>query len=100
MSAIDKNLKSEPGKNSKFCFHQSLAMRMTCNNPCHAIGFFLYPLSKYENLWFSDIFKGYKRTLAWNWSSIWPNLELASVQNLKKTFEKKKICHSAEPNDG
>ena len=66
-------------------------MRMTCNNPCHPIGLFLYPLSKYENLWFSDIFKGYNRTLAWNWSTIWSNLKPASVQNLKKTFEKKKI---------
>ena len=36
-------------------------------NPFHATGLFLYPLKIWENLWFSDIFRGYrKRTVAWN----------------------------------
>ena len=28
--------------------------------PFHAIGFFLYPLKTSENLWFSNVFKGYR----------------------------------------
>ena len=36
-------------------------------NPFHATGFFLYLLKASENLWFSDVFRGYrKRTVAWN----------------------------------
>ena len=32
-------------------------------NPFHATGIFLYPLKTSENLWFSDIFKGYRKKL-------------------------------------
>ena len=36
-------------------------------NPFHATGFFWYPLKTSENLWFSDVFRGYrKRPVAWN----------------------------------
>ena len=36
-------------------------------NPFHANGLFLYPLKKSENLWFSNVFRGYrKRPVAWN----------------------------------
>ena len=36
-------------------------------NPFHATGLFLFPLKTLENLWFSDVFRGYrKRTVAWN----------------------------------
>ena len=36
-------------------------------NPFHAIGLFLYLLKTSENLWFSDIFRAYrKRPVAWN----------------------------------
>ena len=36
-------------------------------NPFHATGLFRKPLKTSENLWFSDVFKGYqKRPVAWN----------------------------------
>ena len=36
-------------------------------NPFHATGLFLYPLETSEKLWFSDVFRGYrKRLVAWN----------------------------------
>ena len=36
-------------------------------NTFHATGLFLYPLKTSENLWFSDVFEGYrKRLVAWN----------------------------------
>ena len=36
-------------------------------NPFHATGLFLYPLKTSEKLWFSDIFRVYrKRPMAWN----------------------------------
>ena len=36
-------------------------------NPFHAIDLFWYPLKTSENLWFSDVFRGYqKRSVAWN----------------------------------
>ena len=36
-------------------------------NPFHVSGLFLYPLKTSENLWFSDVFKDYrKRPDAWN----------------------------------
>ena len=42
-------------------------------NPFHASGLFWYPLKTSENLWFSDVFRGYqKRTVAWNGLTTWP----------------------------
>ena len=39
-------------------------------NLFHATGLFPYPLKTSENLWFSDVFRGYrKRLVAWNWIS-------------------------------
>ena len=36
-------------------------------NPFHATGLFLYPLKTLENLWFPDVFRGYRRSpVAWN----------------------------------
>ena len=36
-------------------------------NPFHAAGLFLYLLKTSENIWFSDVFRGYrKRPVAWN----------------------------------
>ena len=36
-------------------------------NPFDATGFFRYPLKTSENIWFSDVFRGYrKRPVAWN----------------------------------
>ena len=36
-------------------------------NPFHATGLFRKPLKTSENLWFSDVFRGYqKRPVAWN----------------------------------
>ena len=36
-------------------------------NPFYAIGLFLYPLKTSENLWFSDVFRGYRmRPVSWN----------------------------------
>ena len=32
-------------------------------NPFYAIGLFLYPLKTSENLWFSDVFRGYRQRL-------------------------------------
>ena len=32
-------------------------------NPFHATGFFLYPLKTLENLWFSDVFRVYRKGL-------------------------------------
>ena len=32
-------------------------------NPSHATGFFLYLLKTSENLWFSDVFRGHRKTL-------------------------------------
>ena len=38
-----------------------------CLNSFHATGIFQYPLKTSENLWFSDVFRGYwKRPMAWN----------------------------------
>ena len=34
---------------------------MVVINPFHVTGSFLYPL-KTENIWFSDVFRGYKKT--------------------------------------
>ena len=30
--------------------------------------FFLYPLKSTENMWFSDLFSGYKRGAVWQWN--------------------------------
>ena len=35
---------------------------MTQINRLHATGLFLYPLTVSENVWFSDLFKGYRKT--------------------------------------
>ena len=36
-------------------------------NPFHATDFFLYPLKTSENLWFSNVFRGYReRPVTWN----------------------------------
>ena len=36
-------------------------------NPFHATGHFLYPLKVLENLWFYNVFRGYKKTsVVWN----------------------------------
>ena len=36
-------------------------------NPFHATDLFWYPLKTSENLWFSDVFRGYqKKSVAWN----------------------------------
>ena len=36
-------------------------------NQLHATDFFLYPQKTSENLWFSDVFRGYrKRAVTWN----------------------------------
>ena len=32
-------------------------------NPFHTTGFFLYPLKTLENLWFSDVFRVYRKGL-------------------------------------
>ena len=32
-------------------------------NPFHATCLFLYPLKRSENLWFSDVFKGYRKII-------------------------------------
>ena len=40
----------------------------TLSNTFHATGLFLYPLKTSENLWFSNVFRGYtKRQAVWNW---------------------------------
>ena len=37
-------------------------------DPFHATGLFLYPLKILENVWFSNVFSGYrKKPVAWNW---------------------------------
>ena len=30
-------------------------------NPFHVIGFFLHPMKILESLWFSDVFRGYRK---------------------------------------
>ena len=41
-------------------------------NPFHATGLFWYPLKTSENLWFSDVFRGYqKRSVVWNGLTEW-----------------------------
>ena len=40
----------------------SFCMTWTNVNPSHATGVFLYPLKIPENLWFSDVFRGYRKT--------------------------------------
>ena len=38
-----------------------------CINPLHTTDLFWYPLKTSENLWFSDVFRGYKeRSVGWN----------------------------------
>ena len=42
-------------------------MKMFMMDPFHANDLFLYPLKTSENLWFSDVFRGYrKRPMARN----------------------------------
>ena len=56
------------GSESFFCFFVLKSI-----NPFHASGLFWYPLKASENLWFSDVFRGYqKRTVAWNGLTTWP----------------------------
>ena len=48
-------------------------------NPFHATDLFWYPLKTSENLWFSDVFRGYqKRSVAWN--------GLIAMHYFQKTF--------------
>ena len=36
-------------------------------NPIYATGLFRYPLKTSENLWFSDVFTGYRKTGGMKW---------------------------------
>ena len=48
-----------------YCHHVGLV-----TNPFHATGLFLYPLDSSGNLWFSDVFRGYrKRPILWDGST-------------------------------
>ena len=56
-------------------------------NQFHAAGLFLYPLKTPENLWFSDIFRGYKKRLvAWNGWRLVLFFELVQSGVRKKTW--------------
>ena len=49
-------------------------------NPFHATDLFWYPLKTSENVWFSDVFKGYQKgSVAWNGLSsiyVWSDFQL------------------------
>ena len=55
-------------RSTKFVVKHMVAITLNIN-PFHATDLFLYPEKISENLWFSDIFWGYrKRSLTWNGS--------------------------------
>ena len=64
-------------------------------NPFHVTGVILYPLKTSENLWFSDIFRGYrKRPVAWNGLTqirLLPFVNLEFLQLLVGVFEETEI---------
>ena len=50
-----------------FEFTTPFSVKPIFSNPFHATDLFWYPLKTSENLWFSDVFRGYqKRLVAWN----------------------------------
>ena len=52
-------------KIKNYCHHVGLV-----TNPFHATGLFLNPLDSLGNLWFSDVFRGYrKRPILWDGST-------------------------------
>ena len=58
-------------------------------NPFHATGLFWYPLKTSENLWFSDVFRGYrKRPVARNGLKTW------SFRALFLNISKDMLCKS------
>ena len=66
-----------------YFFPLSIKLRLILINLFNVTGFFLYPLKTWENLWFSDVFRGHrKRPVAWNGLvcktsfTLKPNLEL------------------------
>ena len=44
-----------------FDYQRTINILLVTINPFHATGIFLYPLKKSENLWFSDVFRGYRK---------------------------------------
>ena len=59
-------------------------------NPFHAIDLFWYPLKTSENLWFSDVFRGYqKRSVAWNGLKAW---QTVVSDNFLKSYIYKERC--------
>ena len=60
--------------------------RSTTLNPFHATDLFWYPLKILENLWFSDVFRGYqKRSVAWNELNIFINDIFLFLQECDQT---------------
>ena len=66
-------------------------------NSFHATGLFLYPLKATENLWFSDVFRGYREGLVvWNgltnWQSESKHVE-THIRERNGNFVKYPACH-------
>ena len=66
-------------------------------NSFHATGLFLYPLKATENLWFSDVFRGYREGLVvWNgltnWQSESKHVEM-HIRERNGNFVKYPACH-------
>ena len=56
---LREKLKERPFEFKRFCL-----MSVFKNvNPFHATGLFRYPLKTSENLWFPDVFRGYRKRL-------------------------------------
>ena len=52
------------------CFQILQNIPVQHSNPFHAIDLFIYPLKISENLWYSDVFRDYKkRPVAWDGST-------------------------------
>ena len=55
-------------KSSREWKSNSLTIMSLFLNPFHGTGRFLYTLKRSEILWFSDVFRGYRKTpVPWNW---------------------------------
>ena len=67
-------------------------------NPFHATGLFLYTMKTLENLWFSDVFRGYrKRQVASTWlTHSSPDYRMVSFCTPRKQKTKGYLMSSGE----
>ena len=59
---------------------------MVVINPFHVTGSFLYPLKTSENIWFSDVFRGYRKTSGMELVNGWARIIKHSLPQKSFTF--------------